>query len=196
MTANHIGLSAVIHPVVVVQINDYKFRALLDSGTSHSYASPTAINLTHAKLKSTGLRQIAMLTGVTTRTMQVYEVKIQSLSGDFDLDVNITKIEKKELLSLDNPQFIEVLSKYSHLRGVEMDDDDQKDLLAMDYGQLGPLANSTHFSSHVEETEIPLFSLCTYAQHHPFCKLCQAQSLVPFARQLASNETNTLEDGH
>ena len=129
MTANHIGLSAVIHPVVVVRINGYKFRVLLDSGASHSYASSTAINLTHAKLKSTGLRQIAMLTGVTTRTMQVYEVKIRSLSGDFDLDVNITKIEKKELLSLDNPKYKEILSKYSHLRGVEMDDDDQKDLL-------------------------------------------------------------------
>ena len=45
----------------------------------------------------------------------MYEVKIQSLSGDFDLDVNIAKIEKKELLSLDNPQCKEVLSKYSHL---------------------------------------------------------------------------------
>ena len=61
--------------------------------------------------------------------MQVYEVKIQSLSGDFDLDVNITKIEKKEMLSLDNPKYKEVLSKYSHLRGDEMDHDDQKDLL-------------------------------------------------------------------
>ena len=47
--------------------------------------------------------------------MQVYEGKIQSLSGDFDLDANITKIEKKELLSLDNPHYKEVLSKYSHL---------------------------------------------------------------------------------
>ena len=35
MTAN-IGASAVIHPVVV-RINGYKFRVLLDSGASHSY---------------------------------------------------------------------------------------------------------------------------------------------------------------
>ena len=31
MTAIHIGNSTVIHPVVVVMINGYKFRALLDS---------------------------------------------------------------------------------------------------------------------------------------------------------------------
>ena len=129
MTANHIGQSAVIHPVVVVRINGYKFRALLDSGASHSYASSTAIQLTNAKLKSTGLRQIAMLTGVTTRTMQVYEVKMHSLSGDVDLDVNITKIEKKELLSLENPRYKEIVQRFSHLKEVHMDDDDEKELL-------------------------------------------------------------------
>ena len=36
-----------------------------------------------------------MLTGVSTRAMQAYEVKMHSLSADFALDVNITKIEKK-----------------------------------------------------------------------------------------------------
>ena len=128
MTANHIGQSSVIHPVVVVRINGYKFRALLDSGASHSYASSTAIKLTNAKLKSTGLRQIAMLTGVTTRTMQVYEIKMYSLSGDVGLDVNITKIEKKELLLLENPRYKEILQRFSHLQEVHMDDD-EKELL-------------------------------------------------------------------
>ena len=66
MTANHVGESTVIYPVVVVKINGYKFKALLDSGASHSYESSTAINLINAKPKSTGLRQIAILTGVTT----------------------------------------------------------------------------------------------------------------------------------
>ena len=44
MTAYHIGNSTVIHPVVVVTINGFKFRALLDSGASHLYASATAID--------------------------------------------------------------------------------------------------------------------------------------------------------
>ncbi len=55
---------------------------------------------------------------------------MQSLSGDFDLDVNVTKIEKKELLSLENPYYKDVLEKHSHLRGVRIDDDyDKKELL-------------------------------------------------------------------
>ena len=129
MTANHVGESTVIHPVVVVKIDGYKFRALLDSGASHSYASSTTINLINAKLRSTGLRQIAMLTGVTTRMMQVYEVTMCAVSGDFKLDVNVTKIEKRELLTLENPHYKRVLDENPHLKGVQIDDDDAKDQL-------------------------------------------------------------------
>ena len=119
MTANFFGASTVVHPVVVVTINGYKFRALLDSGASHSYASSTAIRLTRAKLKSVSVRQIAMLTGVTTRKMQVYDVRMESLTNDFTLDVDITKIEKDDLLQLENPHYKEILRKYHHLEGVQ-----------------------------------------------------------------------------
>ena len=67
MTANHVGESAAIHPVVVVKVEGYKFRALLDSGASHSYCSSTFVKLVRAQPKSAGLRQIAMLMGVTTK---------------------------------------------------------------------------------------------------------------------------------
>jgi hypothetical protein len=141
MTANHVGRSKVVFPVVVVRINGYKFRALLDSGASHSYASTTAIDLSVAKVKSiylsidlsvakvksTSLRQIAMLTGITTRTMQVYNVQVSSLANDFSLNVNLTKIENRELLSLENPRYSTLIQEYEHLKEVHMDDDDPKD---------------------------------------------------------------------
>ena len=129
MTANNIGNTAVIHPVVVVKIAGYKFRALLDSGASHSYASSTAINLINARPKSTGLRQIAMLTGITTRTMQVFGVVISSVEGDFKLEVDITKVNKRELLVLENPRYKQILEANPHLNGVRMDDDDEKERL-------------------------------------------------------------------
>ena len=129
MTANNIGNTAVIHPVVVVKIGGYKFRALLHSGASHSYASSTAIDLINARPKSTGLRQIAMLTGITTRTMQVFGVVIGSVQDEFKLEVDITKVNKRELLVLENPRYKEILEANSHLYGVRMDDDDTKDRL-------------------------------------------------------------------
>ena len=45
MTASQIGQSSVIHPVVVVKVNGLKFRALLDSGASHSYVSSKFVSL-------------------------------------------------------------------------------------------------------------------------------------------------------
>ena len=70
-----------------------------------------------------------MLTGIITRIMQVYEVVMCALTGDFNLDVNVTKIETQELLNLDNRRYKIILDENSHLRGVYMDDDDEKDQL-------------------------------------------------------------------
>ena len=82
MTANFVEASTVVHPVVVVRMNGYKFPALLDSGASHSYALSTAIKLIGARCKSVGVRQIVMLTGETTRKMQVYDAS--SVQGNLD----------------------------------------------------------------------------------------------------------------
>ena len=125
MTANSVGNTAVIQPVVVVvKTGGFKFKALLDSGASHSYASSTAIELIKVRPNSTGLRQIAMQTGITTRTMQVFDVEISSVAGDFKLDVDITKVNKRELLVLGNPGYERVTKANPHLKGVRMDDDD------------------------------------------------------------------------
>ena len=129
MTANHVSESAVIHPVVVVKVAGYKFRALLDSGASHSYCSSTFVSLIKAQPKSSGLRQIAMQMGVTTKTMQEFNVTMSAVTGFFQLDVSVTKIEKRELLLLENPQYKEVLAKHQHLRGVHIDDVDERNHL-------------------------------------------------------------------
>ena len=129
MTANHVGESAVIHPVVVVRVEGYKFPTLLDSGASHSYCSSTFVKLVKARPKAAGLRQIAMLMGVTTKTLQEFNVTMHAVTDNFQLDVSVTKIDKRELLLLENPRYEKVLAEHPHLRGVLMDDDDGKSQL-------------------------------------------------------------------
>ena len=73
MTANHVGESPVIHPVVVVRVEGYQFRALLDSDASHSYCSSTFMKLVKAQPKAAGLHQIGMLMGVATKTLPDFE---------------------------------------------------------------------------------------------------------------------------
>ena len=74
------------------------------------------MNLTKAESKASGVRQITMLVGVATRVMQEYKVLV-------------TKVDKRELLSLENPKYKEVLAKHPHLRGVYIDNDDDKRVL-------------------------------------------------------------------
>ena len=126
MTTNHVGESAVIHPVVVVRVEGYKFRALLDSGSSHSYCSSTFMKLVKARPKAAGLRQITMLMGVTTKTLQEFNVTMHAVTDNFQLNISMTKIDKQELLLLENPRYENVLAEHPHLRGVHMDNDDGK----------------------------------------------------------------------
>ena len=100
MTTSQIGQSSVIHPVVVVKVNGLKFRALLDSGASHSYVSSKFVSLVKPEQKSSSVRQIAMLMGTTTKRLKTYDVDINSVNGDFSVHAAVTEITKPELLTL------------------------------------------------------------------------------------------------
>ena len=58
--------------------------------------------------------------------MQVFAVVINSVTGDFKLDVDITKVNKRGSLVLENPGSKQVIEANPHLKGVPMEDDDTK----------------------------------------------------------------------
>ena len=92
--------TSVVHPVVIVQINGRKFRALLDSGASNSFISQTLVNLIGAQAVKTSTRQISTLMGTKTTKMLQFDLSLEVLKGDFSLKVCATMIKKRELLQL------------------------------------------------------------------------------------------------
>ena len=70
-----------------------------------------------------------MMMEVVTKPVELFNVKISSLKRDFTINTEVTKVHKRELLSLENPRYKQCLDKYEHLKGVEMDDLDNKDIL-------------------------------------------------------------------
>ena len=54
---------------------------------------------------------------------------MHAVTDNFQLNVSVTKIDKRELLLLENPCYEKVLAEHSHLRRVHMDDDDRKSQL-------------------------------------------------------------------
>ena len=66
--------------------------------------------------------------------MQVSDVVLRSVTGEFKLDVDITKLNKRELLALKNLGYEQVTEANPHLKGVRMDDDETKKMLPVRTG--------------------------------------------------------------
>ena len=54
---------------------------------------------------------------------------IASVSSDYKLEVDFVKVEKSNLLEIENPEYQKRIGTYAHLSGVEMDDEDSKPIL-------------------------------------------------------------------
>ena len=133
MTATSLGNSTVIYPVVIVEVQGVKCRALLDTGAGSSYASAALIDHLKIRPHQREVREIEMMMGVVTKPVELFNIKISSLKRDFTVNTEVTKVHKRELLSLENPRYKQCLDKYEHLKGVEMDDLDTKDILPVHF---------------------------------------------------------------
>ena len=115
-----------MYPVVVVNVGGTKCRALLDSGAGSSYASATLLNRLRTRDSRRETRRIEMMLKTVTREVELSTVNVQFLDGKFNMDVSGTKVDKPELLHVDNPHYEQLTSTYSHLNGIIMDDNDRK----------------------------------------------------------------------
>ena len=94
--------SNVIYPVAVVLRNSIKYRALLDFGAGSSYISSTIANLLRKPPVRKETKRIEMMMNSTTRNIEIYKATIESLSRTFTMEVELSKVERKTLLILEN----------------------------------------------------------------------------------------------
>ena len=119
----------VVYPVVVVNIGGIECRALIYSGAASSYASAKLLDKLGKQPTEVKPRKVMMLMASTTAKMEMYQTTVSSKAGDYKLEANLTKVNRGELLELENPRYKQLMETYSHLKGVEMDDRDTKSLL-------------------------------------------------------------------
>ena len=75
----------VVYPVVVVEIEGVKCRALLDTGSGSSFASSTLLNTIGRKTVRQEFKSIEMMFQTTTRKIDVYEVEVADVEGKFKM---------------------------------------------------------------------------------------------------------------
>ena len=62
----------------------------------------------------------------STTKVEVYKVEVSNLKGDFKITGNINKVNKTQLISSPNQCHQDMIQGFSHLKGVKMDDIDNK----------------------------------------------------------------------
>ena len=66
-----------------------------------------------------------LLTSRVTQ-LQIYKVKVQAIDSDYELETNLPKVNKSELLVVDNPRYNNLLEKYQHLEKVKLNETETK----------------------------------------------------------------------
>lgn len=67
-----------------------------------------------------------MMLGIVKCIMEVYWIKIKLVIGDFEMEVDVMKVDKLQLMMVENFCYKSFLEKYLYFKGVIMDDIDYK----------------------------------------------------------------------
>ena len=117
------GGGQVVYPVVVVEVDGIRCRALLDTRAGSPYASAALISKLNRKPDRRECKRIQMITW-TSQKIEMYKVQVSNIKGVFSLSTTLSKVDKGTLLTIPNPRYVDTIAKYQHLKGVEIDDTD------------------------------------------------------------------------
>ena len=128
LTATQDG-EKVCHPIVLVKVNGVTCRALLDTGATVSYASGYLLDRLKLRPTRTHTRRIQTIVGLVTKRSEIFNVQASDTDEKYAIPLGVTRIDRAELLSVENPNYAVMISKYPHLKGVYMEDTDLKKML-------------------------------------------------------------------
>ena len=94
LTATGTSYEPLVYPVVVVNVEGQKYRALLDTGARSSYASAALLNRLSQRDRRKEVRRVEMMLETVTREMEISEINVEALDRKFAMKVNVTKVDK------------------------------------------------------------------------------------------------------
>ena len=72
------------------------------------------------------IKRVEMMLNSTTRNIEIYKETIENLLRTFTMQVEFSKVKRKTLLTLENFHYSSLIKKYQRLKGVVIEDNDQK----------------------------------------------------------------------
>ena len=113
--------SLVTYPVLVIDVEGVKCRALIDTGAGSSYASYKLISKINKPICRETMRIETLMHSVVKKT-EIYQFEIGDINQEFKIGVEINKLEKEVLLDLPNPNYPEIQKFYNHLKDIIIND--------------------------------------------------------------------------
>ena len=104
-----------IFPIVTVKVNVVTCRALVDSGAGSSNASARLVSLLKSTPVDVKMTEVNMLMSTKLERLETHQAVIESMDGEFKMQVRLTKVNKSELLSVDNPEYQQLVEAYQHI---------------------------------------------------------------------------------
>ena len=116
LLATEQGRKPVVYPIVNVNVEGIECRALLDTGAGSSYASAALLDRLPKRSQSKEVRKIEMMLGSTTREVSLSTINVASVDGEEKLQVEVTRVERGKLFTIDNPHYSEIFQSFSILK--------------------------------------------------------------------------------
>ena len=95
--------SLVTYPVLVIEVEGVKCRALIDTGAGSSYASYKLISKINKKPICRETKRIETLMHSVVKKTEIYQ---------FEIGIEINKLGKEVLLKLSNPRNTKILQSF------------------------------------------------------------------------------------
>lgn len=86
----------------------------MDTGAGSSYASAKLLDRISSGKRKKEVRKIEMLLGTSTREVELAMIEISDINRKFSMPVEVTRVDKGELLFLENPKYREMIARYPH----------------------------------------------------------------------------------
>ena len=87
----------VVYPVVIVDVNGVKCRALIDTGAGSSYALSELLDTIKAQPKRKEIWHVEMLFGTSTKLVGIYNLRLNDTSNKFHIKTEVTRVERSDL---------------------------------------------------------------------------------------------------
>ena len=118
--------SLVTYPVLVIEVEGVKCRALIDTGAGSSCASSKLINKIKKKPIRRETKRIETLMHSVVKKTEIYQFKIGDINQEFKIGIEINKLEEEVLQELPNPNYPDIQKSYNHLKDIIINDTDTK----------------------------------------------------------------------